>query len=272
MVDPTTPRVRNLPTHNIPRLESTGNNRAPWSIVFRSVCRSQGFDSLLTTATNHTTSDEVAADRIVHHLLVSTIDHSIGSDVVKLATSHQAWSFLQQVGLTTSTYDVIAAKKTPTLHASTSTNAFLQAHRNQRNAILNLSPDDLFATPLHSIQLILEGLPEHDSEVKLLQKEFSKTTTVTVQTIEELHTQVLALEYASASTASSRPRFKARRQGERSSRRIFHQPPGNPKLKYSCQYCLADGHKEEVCFMKRNAILPSHKPARSRGRFCPSCA
>jgi hypothetical protein len=252
-------------------------------MVFRSVCRSQGFDSLLTTATNPTTSDEVAADRIVHHLLVSTIDHSIGSDVVKLATSHQAWSFLQQVGLTTSTYDGIAAKKTPTLHASTSTKAFLQAHRNQRNAIfnlsrnqrntsLNLSPDDLFATPLHSIQLILEELPEHDSEVKLLQKEFSKTTTVTVQTIEELHTQVLALEYASASTASSQPRFKARRQGERSSRRIFHQPPGNPKLKYSCQYCLADGHKEEVCFRKRNAILPSHKPARSRGRFCPSCA
>jgi hypothetical protein len=36
------------------------------------------------------------------------------------------------------------------------------------------------------------------------------------------------------------------------SRRIFHQCPGNPKLKYNCQYCLEDGHKEDVCFKKKN--------------------
>jgi hypothetical protein len=158
----------------MPRLESTGNNRAPWSIAIQSVCRSQGFDTILTTDTNSTTSEEMASDRIVHHLLVPTFDHSLGVEVLKLATSHQAWSFLLQVGLTTSTYDIIAANKVPALHDSTSTKAFLQAHRNQQNAILNLSPDDPLATPRHSIHLILSGLPEHDSEVKLLQIEFNK--------------------------------------------------------------------------------------------------
>jgi hypothetical protein len=167
----------------------------------RQVCSSQGFDNLLTTDTNPTTSEKIAADRIVHHLLVKTIDHSLGSGVLKLATSHQARSFLQQVGITTSTYDVIAANKTPTLHDSTSTKAFLHTHRNQLNAFLNLSPDDPFATPQHSIHLILEGLPERDSDVKLLQKEFSKKTSVTVPSVEKLHTQVLPLECASASTA-----------------------------------------------------------------------
>jgi hypothetical protein len=86
----------------------------------------------------------------------------------------------------------------------------------------------------------------------LLQKGFNKKKNVTVITIEELHTEVLAHECASASAAGAHPRFKARRQGERSALRIFRQPPGNPKLKYNCQYCLADGHKEEVCFKKRN--------------------
>jgi hypothetical protein len=209
MADSTTPRVRNLPTDNIPRLESTGNNRAPSSIAIQSVCRSQGFDAILTTDTNPTTSKEIAAARIIHYLLVSTIDHSLGAEVLKLATSHQARSFLQQAGLTTSTYDIIAANKTPTLHDSTSTKAFLQARRNQRNAILNLSPDDPLATPRHSIQLILAGLPEHISEVKLLQKEFNKKQTVTVMTIEEQHTEALALECASASAAGVHPRFKA---------------------------------------------------------------
>jgi hypothetical protein len=161
MADTTTPRVRNLPTDNIPRLESTGNNRAPWSIAVQFVFRSQGADIILTTDTNPTTSEEIAVDRIVHHLLVSTIDHSLGAEVLKLATSHQAWSFLQQVSLTTSTHDIIAANKTPTLHDSTSTKAFLQAHRYQRNAILNLSPDDPITTSRHSIHLILVGLPEH---------------------------------------------------------------------------------------------------------------
>jgi hypothetical protein len=164
MVDSTLPRVRNLPTDNFPRLESTGNNRAPWSIAFQSVCRSQGFDTIFTTDTNPTTSEEIDADRNVHHLLVSTIDHSLAVEVLKLATSHQAWSFLQQVGLTTSTYGIIPANKAPTLHDSTSTKAFLQAHRSMRNAILNRSPDDPLATPRHSIHLFLAGLPEHDSE------------------------------------------------------------------------------------------------------------
>jgi hypothetical protein len=86
---------------------------------------------------------------------------------------------LQQVGLTTSTYEIIAANKTPTFYDSISTKAFLQAHRNQRNAILNVSPDPL-ATHRHSIHLILAGLPEHDSEVKLLQKEFNKKKMVQV--------------------------------------------------------------------------------------------
>jgi hypothetical protein len=166
MADSTTPRVRNLPTDNIPRLESAGNSRAPWSIAVHSVCKSQGFDIILTTDTNPTTSEEIAADRIVHHLLVSTIDHSLGAEVLKLATSHQAWSFLQQVGLTTSTYDIIAANKTPTLHDSISTKAFLQANRNQRNAILNLSPEGPLATLWLSIQLMLAGLPEQSTTAR----------------------------------------------------------------------------------------------------------
>jgi hypothetical protein len=103
MADSTTPRVRNLPSDNIPRLESTGNNRTPWSMAVQSLCRSQGFDTILTTDTNPITSKEIATDRIAHHLFVSTIDHSLGAEVLKLTTSHQAWSFLQKVGLTTST-------------------------------------------------------------------------------------------------------------------------------------------------------------------------
>jgi hypothetical protein len=130
----------------------------------------------------------------------------------------------------------IAANKTPTLYDSTSTKAFLQAHKNQRNAILNLSSDDPFSTPRHSIHLILAGQREHDSEVKLLQNEFNEKN-VTVLRIEELYTEVLTLECASASAAGAHPRFKARRQGERPARRIFHQPPGNPKLKYNCWLC-----------------------------------
>jgi hypothetical protein len=144
------------------------------------------------------------------------------------------------------------ANKKPTLHDSILTKAFLQAHTSQRNDILNLRPDDPLATPGNSIHLILAGLPEHVSEFKLLKKEFNKKKKVTVITIEELHTEVPALECASASAAGAHPRFKGRRQGERSARRIFHQPPGNPKLQYNCQYCLADGHKEEVCFKEKN--------------------
>jgi hypothetical protein len=101
MVDSTTPRARNLPTDNIPRLESTGNNRAPWSMAIQYVCRKQGVETLLTTDTNPITSEEIAAD-IVHHRLVSINDHSLGAEVLKLAMSHQSWSFLQQGGLTTS--------------------------------------------------------------------------------------------------------------------------------------------------------------------------
>jgi hypothetical protein len=116
VVDSATPRVRNASTDNIPRLESIGDNRAPWPIAVQSVCRSKGLDNLLTTYTKPTTSEEMAANRIVHHLLVSTIDHSLGAEVLKLATSHQGWSFLLQASLTTSIYDIIVALKTPTLH------------------------------------------------------------------------------------------------------------------------------------------------------------
>jgi hypothetical protein len=94
----------------------------------------------------------------------------------------------------------------------------------------------------------------------MLQKEFNTKKIDTVLLIEDLHNEVLGLECASARAAGEHPRFKARQQGERPVRRIFHQAPGNLKLKYSCQYCLANGHKEASAWVlslqKAGCVLP----------------
>jgi hypothetical protein len=141
-------------------------------------------------------------------------------------------------------------------------------HRTQRNAILASNPQDHLGQPEHSIHLILQGLPEDDIEIKQLKKEYAKVKTQDLNCLENLHTDILNLNCASANFAQ-RHRHKDNfphknrynnDQGAKTGRRTYKQGPGNPSNKYNCQYCPVDSHNERDC---------NRKPQGLPGQFAP---
>jgi hypothetical protein len=89
----------------------------------RSACRSQNYDSYLTTKS--TTEEDKAADPIVHHLIIATIHYTLAADILELPTASQAWAHLNLIGKQISTYVILSKNKTPTPHESTNAKSYL---------------------------------------------------------------------------------------------------------------------------------------------------
>lgn len=164
-------------------------------------------------------------------------------------TACAAWKYLKELGANTTSYSLLKAFPTPTLHDCDDATAYLQNHRVQRNALLSANPTDHLASIQHSMHLILEGLPSDEPAVYTLQCAFDVKSVFTIEDLEVLHKAVLRLPTSTPYAASASRGRTSRTPGVPSQRK--RQPAGRPELTYNCQYCLADNHKEAFCVRKK---------------------
>lgn len=223
-------------------LREDGTNYTEWLVNVTSTVQSQGLEALLHHAPspNHGTA---AQDRLVKHLLVTKAPPSMGQALLRINHANKVYEQLVMHTSQKTVYDAISENETPDLLQCESASIYVANIRKQRSAIMAIDQTHAFCSAPHLTFLLLKGLPNDDTESKMLKTMYSKKKTAEdaeslISLIRDLNITGTVASSASASAG----------------RRRYSQPPGVPNNRYKCSHCLCDSHALQDCNLKSRGL------------------